>query len=146
MTLDPRLADRERLLKAYLYLLGFGLLGQGLISLILRITGVLSPSNTNGLFTGDSPHASIHTLWGLALLAALGWSTSTRQLALTALVFAAFYIPLGILGVVVHHPFGLALGPRQNGFHLIVGPLALAVGLRAWPAAPAAAEPSPSRP
>jgi hypothetical protein len=146
VTLDLQFADRERLLKAYLYLLGFGLLGQGVISLILRISGVLPPGDTNGLFTGDSPHASIHTLWGLALLAALGWSTSTRQLAVAALVFAAFYIPLGILGLVVHHPFGLALGPRQNGFHLIVGPLALAVGLWAWPAALTAAEPSPSRP
>jgi hypothetical protein len=117
-----------------------------LISLILRIVGVLPATDTNGLFTGDSPHASIHTIWALGLLAALGWSTSSRQLAAAALLFAAFYIPLGILGIVVHHPFGLALGPRQNGFHLIVGPLALAIGLWAWPSAPVAVAPSPSSP
>jgi hypothetical protein len=123
--------DWLRWLRVYLFVLGLGLLGQGVISLLLRATGELAPSDTNGLFTGDAMHATMHTVWGIGLLTVLVVRDSARWLVGAALVFAAFYIPLGVLGIVVHDPFGLALGPRQNGFHLIVGPLALAFGVAA---------------
>ena len=43
--------------------------------------------------------------------------------------FGVFYLLLGLLGIVVHDPFGLRLGWGENGFHLIVGPVALVLVL-----------------
>ncbi|HLF28727.1 MAG TPA: hypothetical protein VJG32_20550 [Anaerolineae bacterium] len=37
---------------------------------------------------------------------------------------------LAFLGVLIHYPFGLRLGPGENRFHFVVGPLALILG--AW--------------
>jgi hypothetical protein len=34
-----------------------------------------------------------------------------------------------VLGVVVHHPLGLRLDRGENVFHLIVGPITLALAL-----------------
>jgi hypothetical protein len=139
MSLRTLTADPTRVLRTYLYVVALGLLAQGVISLALRASGVLPASDTNGLFTGDAMHATMHTVWGIGVLAALLSGNSARRMVVTALVFAAFYISLGILGVVVDDPFGLMLGPRQNGFHLIVGPLALILAvwvlLRRAPAA-----------
>jgi hypothetical protein len=45
-----------------------------------------------------------------------------------ALVFGVFYTTLGVLGVSLHHPFGLQLGNFENSFHLTAGPLTLLVG------------------
>jgi hypothetical protein len=39
-----------------------------------------------------------------------------------------FYVALAVLGVMLDDPFGLRLGPGENGFHFIVGPAALVVG------------------
>ena len=40
-------------------------------------------------------------------------------------------VALAILGVVVHHPFGLQLNTFENAFHWTVGPLTLGLGLAA---------------
>ena len=36
---------------------------------------------------------------------------------------------LAVLGLAVHHPFGLRLDRGENVFHLLVGPITLALGL-----------------
>ena len=46
-----------------------------------------------------------------------------------ALAFGVFYSALAVLGVVVHHPFGLRLDRGENVFHLLVGPITLALAL-----------------
>jgi hypothetical protein len=50
-----------------------------------------------------------------------------------------FYTALGVLGVGLHHPFGLELGIFENTFHLTAGPLTLLVGVLAPLRRPAAA-------
>ena len=56
------------------------------------------------------------------------WITSQRnhvgRVIWAALVFGAFYIALGILGLTLERPFGLLLGPGEDVFHFTVGPLA----------------------
>ena len=47
------------------------------------------------------------------------------------LIFGVFYTALAFLGLFVHYPFGLHLGPGENVFHFLVGPAALVVGWRA---------------
>ncbi len=44
-------------------------------------------------------------------------------------VFGTFYTLLGLLGIVVHDPFGMRLELPENVFHLTVGPTTLLV---AW--------------
>jgi len=50
-----------------------------------------------------------------------------RGYALLALSFGLFYTALAVLGVVVYHPLGLRLDRGENVFHLIVGPITLAL-------------------
>jgi hypothetical protein len=45
------------------------------------------------------------------------------------LSFGVFYTALAVLGVAVHHPFGLRLDRGENVFHLLVGPITLALGV-----------------
>ena len=40
-----------------------------------------------------------------------------------------FYTALAVLGLAVHHPLGLRLDRGENIFHLLVGPVSLAVGV-----------------
>jgi hypothetical protein len=77
----------------------------------------------------DPLHAAIHICWGLALLCVLAVRGDDRTLGRLALVFGVFYTCLAVLGVVVHHPFGLQLGAGENVFHFVVGPATLVVGL-----------------
>jgi len=120
-------------LRAYLLVVGVGLLAQGGLSLVLRAAGALAADDTNGLVTGDARHASIHVVWGIALLAFIASRPNERGLALAGLAFGIFYTAFAFAGIVVRHPFGLALDSRQNGFHTIVGPIALALAGLAWP-------------
>lgn len=112
------------------YLLGAGLLllGQGAAGLGVRASG-REPHATTHLLS-DSAHSTIHLLWGIVLLAALArrdeWLAERATLA-----FGLFYVGLLVLGLLVHHPFGLLIDGGENAFHAIVGPLALVVWLHA---------------
>lgn len=121
-----------RLLRLYLGLLGAGLLLQGLVSLALGLAGVAPPDVTLDFLRADPLHAAIHIAWGLAMAAAVARGSDDARLVRLGLAFGAFYVALAALGLLVHHPLGLRLDPGENGFHAIVGPLALA--LAGWAA------------
>jgi hypothetical protein len=116
--------DAGRLVRWYGLLLGAGLALEG--GLLLAIDGLRL-----GLpfATGDARHNTLHLVWGVVILGLLLTGRSVRRAALVAIVFGVFYSLLAILGVLVARPFGLVLGPGENGFHFIVGPLALALGV-----------------
>jgi hypothetical protein len=117
-----------RLVVAYLWATGTLLLFHGIASLLLRFTGHDDPSLTHGFVHADNLHAVIHIVWGAIMLAFVGRQASVRQCTALALTFGVFYTGLAILGTVVYHPFGLDLGPFENGFHFIVGPTSLLLG------------------
>jgi len=116
--------DAGRLVRWYGLLLGAGLALEG--GLLLALDGLRL-----GLpfATGDARHNALHLVWGVIILGLLLTSRTVRRAALVAIVFGVFYSLLAILGVLVTRPFGLVLGPGENAFHFIVGPLALALGL-----------------
>ena len=120
-------------LRWYLLLLMGGLLAQGLGSLAFRLVPALpaaAPYLVRGILGIDFWHAWIHILWGAAGIALLLLQRGTPAAVRLALIFGLFYTALGILGVTLHHPFGLKLDVFENGFHLTAGPLTL--GLGAW--------------
>ena len=117
--------------RAVTFLIGAGLLLQGVLSLALRAAGALDPGH-NGLVTSDVAHAAIHAVWGAVLLAA-GLRLPAEPLRRLLLAFAAFYGALAVLGLALHHPLGLRLDRDQNLFHVLVTALALAAVLP-WPA------------
>ncbi len=119
--------DPVTLVRVYVLVLGAGLLLEGgglLVADLLRFSV--------GIATNDTRHNLLHVVWGVALLGI--WIPSQRRhvsrVIWAALVFGAFYVALGILGLTLDRPFGLVLGPGENVFHFTVGPLALALG--AW--------------
>ena len=113
-----------RYLRGYLALVGTGLFLQGASSLVLHEGVGATLASWHGLLTPDDRHAGLHVVWGLLLLAAVAVGGEPLLVA-AGYVFGVFYLALGVLGILVHHPFGLMLGAGENGFHLIVGPLAL---------------------
>jgi len=117
--------------RMYLWVIGVFLLGQGAGSLLLRAIGLDDPSLTHGFVHADPLHALIHIVWGTAMLGVLARHARDAQLTAIALIFGVFYVGLAILGVAIYHPFGLELGPFENGFHFIVGPVSLILGLSA---------------
>jgi hypothetical protein len=124
--------DAPRFLRSYLWVVGVGLLVQGALTLVsIAIWGDAGAHRTHGVLNHDARHGLLHVLWGLALLVTVNLKSRARFLIGDALVIGVFYIGLGVLGIVTHNPFGLLLGPGENGFHLIVGSSALAVGLLA---------------
>ena len=108
--------DAPRLTRLYGLVLGAGLLLEGGALL------VLTP-------TGDTRHNALHVVWGVIILAAVWPKNQPYRTTLAVLVFGVFYSLLAISGVVLNNPFGLLLGPGENAFHFIVGPLALGLGL-----------------
>jgi uncharacterized protein DUF4383 len=118
-TLDP-----VRLTWLYVLVLGAGLLLDGGLLLVLNGLGVQVP----GVNTTDVRHNLLHLVSGVVLLAV---SIRSKVRAMwAALIFGAFYVALGVLGLTIDQPFGLQLGPGENAFHFTVGPLALLLG--AW--------------
>lgn len=118
--------------RRYLFVLMGGLLVQGLGSLLFRLQPALaaaSPFAIRGVFGIDFWHAWIHIGWGAAGLAVLLAYPTRRAAVGLALAFGVFYTAFGVLGVTTHHPFGLELDLLENGFHLLAGPLTLAIGL-----------------
>ena len=63
------------------------------------------------------------------MLVLAGRGMSDRGYAQLTLAFGVFYTALAVLGLAVHHPFGLRLDQGENVFHLLVGPITLALGV-----------------
>jgi hypothetical protein len=108
-----------------MWIAGAGLLLEGGALLLLDRPGLALP-----IATGDARHNALHVVWGIAILIALATNRRPARGSQVALVFGVFYTALAVLGVTVDRPFGLLLGPGENVFHWIVGPLALILG--AW--------------
>lgn len=143
MTLERPLAVAAA--RVYLLALGAGLLAQGSLSLALRAGGGIGASY-NGIVTGDVAHATLHVAWGAALLLIWRRRPPAADLATVLLVFGAFYSVLALLGFAANLSLGLNLGPKQNAFHAIVGPLALVLGALARPRGGRAPRPALDRP
>lgn len=112
------------LARAYLLVAGAGLLLQGGASLLVSATG-RDPHLTTGLLS-DPMHATIHVAWGVALLVVLmrGDQVAADR---ACLAFGIFYVGFLVLGLLVHHPFGMEIDWPENAFHTVVGPLALLI-------------------
>jgi hypothetical protein len=128
--LQPRTGPLEptRLVRAYVLALGAGLLLEG--GGLLLVSAMALPLAVG---TNDTRHNVLHVVWGIGLLAiaATPQGRGSTRVAWAALVFGVFYVALGVLGVLLDRPFGLLLGPGENVFHFVVGPLALILGARA---------------
>jgi len=114
------------LLRLYVLVLGVGLLVEGLFDFVLGVSAV--PSFLRWIHP-DPRHDVIHIVWGFAILTLPLLRPQTFRPAVVATSFGCFYLALGFLGVLVHHPLGLRLDPPENLFHFTVGTLALALGL-----------------
>ena len=115
--------DADRVARLYLVVLGAGLLLDGGVLILLNSLRIAPP----GVSTADTPHNLLHVVWGIPLLA-IGVAGSIKRVLQAAVVFGTFYVALGVIGLTLHNPFGLQLGPGENVFHLTVGPLALVIG------------------
>jgi hypothetical protein len=116
-------------LRPYLALLGATLLGQGLASWALDWSGHASNQLPYRFANSDPRHAFIHVAWGALMLVLVVRGMDERGYARLALWFGLFYTGLAALGLAVHHPFGLRLDRGENVFHLIVGPITLALAM-----------------
>ena len=116
------------LLRIYMIGIGAFLLIQGATSLLVRATG-RDPHMVTRLLS-DPTHATIHAVWGIALLALLAPRDDPGLLAWAALAFGVFYVGFLVVGLVVHHPFGMMIDGKENAFHAVIGPLALILWLR----------------
>ena len=116
-------------LRPYLALLGATLLGQGLASWALDWSGHASNELPYRFANSDPRHAFVHVVWGGVMLVLVVRGMDERGYARLALAFGVFYTALAVLGLVVHHPFGLRLDRGENVFHLIVGPITLALAM-----------------
>ena len=83
----------------------------------------------NRFANSDPRHAFIHVAWGAVMLVLAGRGMSDRGYARLTLAFGVFYTALAVLGLAVHHPFDLRLDRGENVFHLLVGPITLALGV-----------------
>jgi hypothetical protein len=118
-------------LRPYLALLGGTLLAQGLVSWALDWSGNASNQLPQRFANSDPRHAFIHVAWGAVMLVLVVRGMDERGYARLALAFGLFYTALAALGLAVHHPFGLRLDRGENVFHLLVGPITLALALAA---------------
>lgn len=116
-------------LRPYLALLGTTLLVQGLVSWALDWTGNASMALPQRFANSDPWHAFIHVAWGAVMLTFVARGMDERGYARLAVAFGVFYSALAVLGLAVHHPFGLRLDRGENAFHLLVGPITLALGM-----------------
>jgi hypothetical protein len=122
------LLEPTRLVRLYVLALGAGLLLEGGGLLLVNALAIPLAVGTN-----DTRHNLLHVVWGIGLvaIAATPQGVGSTRVAWAALVFGVFYVTLGVLGVLIDRPFGLLLGPGENVFHFVVGPLALILGARA---------------
>jgi hypothetical protein len=116
-------------LRTFLAVLAAALLAQGLVSWLVDVTGHADDGMPYRFANADPRHALVHVVWGAAILALLARGLDHRGCVRLALTFGVFYTALAALGLAVHHPLGLRLDRGENVFHLLVGPITLAVGL-----------------
>ena len=116
-------------LRGFLAVLGAALLAQGLTSWLLDASGNASNSMPYRFANADPRHALIHVVWGGVIIVLLARGLDHGGCVRLALVFGVFYTGLAALGLAVHHPLGLRLDRGENVFHLLIGPITLAVGL-----------------
>jgi hypothetical protein len=85
-----------------------------------------------GVFQVNTLHNVVHLAVGAAMIAAAIAGTRTARLANTAI--GAVYLVLGVLGLFItgDNPLNvIALNGADNGLHLVIGGVLLAVGLGA---------------
>jgi hypothetical protein len=114
--------DSVRLVRLYGLVVGAGLLLEG---------GALLLGEALRIAPGDTRHNTLHVVWGTIILVLLLTRREPKWTILVVGTFGVFYTALAIVGVLVDRPFGLMLGPGENAFHFIVGPLALLLSGRA---------------
>jgi hypothetical protein len=119
------LVNPVRLVQVYLWVLGFGLLLDGVGLLLVDSLGQGVPINSVGV-----PNDLLHLVSGIALLVVSLLARDGREIraAWAAVIFGAFYVALGVLGLTVDQPFGLQLGPGETAFHFLMGLIALILG------------------
>jgi hypothetical protein len=117
--------------RRFVAVLGGTLLGQGLAAWALTASGAASGRLPYRFANSDPRHAAIHVVWGAALLILAARALDERAYGWTAIAFGVFYTGLAALGLAVHHPLGLRLDRGENVFHLLIGPVTLAVGAAA---------------
>jgi hypothetical protein len=115
--------------QTFLGILGGGLLGQGASSLLLDALGRADDRLPERFANADPLHASIHVIWGAAMIALVVHGLPDAEATKLALIFGVFYTGLAVAGLTIHHPLGMRLDRGENVFHLLVGPGSLAVGL-----------------
>ncbi len=130
--------EAARLIRLYGFVVGAGLLLEGGALLLVDALRLALPALP--FATGDARHNALHVVWGAAILVLLLANRTPARAVTVVGVFGVFYTVLAFAGVLVARPLGLVLGPGENVFHFIVGPLALA--LSAWAFAQRAASPS----
>lgn len=113
--------DKRQLARAYLLLLGAGLLFEGAALLFAAAVNLTVP------YALDNRHNALHVVWGLLILGVLATSRDSSRLVSLSLLFGIFYVGLAFAGMVLVNLFGLLLGPGENLFHLAVGTGSLAV-------------------
>lgn len=130
MTLQAAGIPRESpsLVRIYVFGVGVLLLAQGAVSLLVQAAGRDAHETTRLL--SDPWHAAIHVAWGVVLLGILATSRDPVVVERAAIAFGVFYLGFLVLGLVVHHPFGLMIDGPENVFHAVIGGLALVLGLR----------------
>jgi Domain of unknown function (DUF4383) len=133
LTAQPTMATR--ILYIYLWLTMSLLFIQGSGSLLLRLRPDIEsfiPGLLATIMNGNTPHATVHIVWGTIGLIILITQRSYHVRLRLGLTFGLFYTLLGILGIFVHNPFGLRLGWQEDLFHLTVGPLMLILVWFSW--------------
>jgi len=120
---------RPSALRRYLWAVGFLLLVQGSVSLLVRAAGL--DAHATSRLLSDPAHATIHVVWGVVVLGVLVLRAGETAEILLASVFGVFYLGLLALGLAVHHPFGLMIDAKENVFHAVIAVVALVVAVRA---------------
>jgi hypothetical protein len=122
---ELKLVDPVRLVQIYVLVVGALLVLDGALQLLA--TGLGVPATMGA---ADWGQGLLHLATGVALLV-VSWISRDGypiRVAWAAVIFGAFYVALGVLGLTVDQPFGLQFGLGENVFHIVVGAVALILG------------------
>jgi hypothetical protein len=135
-----KLVDPVRLVQTYVWVIGALLVLDSALQLLASGLGV--PVRVEA---ADWPQGLLHLATGVALLG-VSWISRDGypiRVAWAAVIFGAFYVALGVLGLTIDQPFGVQLGLGENVFHIVVGAIALILG--GWALRTLGLAPVPSR-